>query len=122
MKNRQVPRAEWSRFFDDFSRRHEHEPATVRVLSRRLGNQVEANALALEGIVASPMGDAISIHLGGAPERHVEHPVESPEQVWVELTEDGTETAVAIESAADVQTIVELAPAHPSCEYCNAMG
>lgn len=119
MKNRQVPRAEWSRFFDDFSRRHEHEPATVRVLSRRLGNQVEASALSLEGIVASAMGDAISIHLGGAPERHVEHPVESPEQVWVELMEDGTETAVAIQSAGGVQTILEIELPRVSCA-CGA--
>jgi Family of unknown function (DUF5335) len=119
MKNRLVPRAEWLRFFTDFSRRHQHETATVRVLSARLGSQVEASALPLEGIVASPRGDAVSIHLGIAPERHVEHPVESPEQVWVELTEDGAEQAIAIESAAGVQTILELQPARMSCA-CGA--
>jgi hypothetical protein len=88
------------------------------VLSSRLGNQVEATALALEGIVASPLGDAISIHLGDAPERHVEHPVEWPEQVWVELTEDGAETAIAIESVVGDQTILELQPTpRVSCAF-----
>ena len=51
MKNRQVPHAEWPRFFEGFTRRHQGWLATVRVVDERLGAQVEARDLPLEGIV-----------------------------------------------------------------------
>src|SRR5712692_2405231 len=99
MRDRQVPRAEWFNFFRGFSRRHADSPATVRILSPRLGCQVEARDLPLEGIVAGRTGSGpLSIHMGRDPERHVEHQVEKPIQVWVELADDGVEEALDIES------------------------
>src|SRR5215470_10875184 len=88
MRNRQVPRAEWFNFFRGFSKRHADAPATVRVLSPRLGCQIEARDLPLEGIVTDRAGHGpISIHVGRDTRRHVEHDVEDPIQVWVELAE-----------------------------------
>src|ERR1700736_3449436 len=99
MRDRQVPRAEWFSFFREFSERHADSPATVRILSPRFGCQVEARDLPLEGIVADHMGRGpISIHMGRESERHLEHEVEHPIQVWVELAENGAEEALDIES------------------------
>jgi len=108
MRNRQIPRAEWYKFFQEFSRRHEDWLATVRVMNQRIGAQVEARQLPLEGIVADPEATSISIHLGRSPEKHVEHPVEKPVQVWLELEEDGAERALEIESATGTKTILEF--------------
>jgi hypothetical protein len=109
MHNRQVPRTEWYRFFRDFSRRHEDWLVTVRILSPGLGSQLEARNLPLEGIVADHAGHGpISIHVGRSPQRHVEHHVTDPRQVWVELSADGAEEALDIESEDGTKTILEF--------------
>lgn len=109
MRNRQVPHAEWLRFFEAFTRRHQGWLATVRVIDPRLGAQVEAKDLPLEGIVIDPEGRGpISILLGKASSANVEHPVVRPEQVWVEVTEEGAEAALQILSADGTKTILEF--------------
>lgn len=109
MRNRQIPHAEWVRFFDGFTRRHQGWLATLRVTGPRLGAQVEAKDLPLEGIVVDAEARGpISILLGSGPKANVEHPVERPEQVWVELTEDGAEAALEILSSGDTRTILEF--------------
>jgi hypothetical protein len=111
MRDRQVPRAEWFNFFRGFSERHADSPATVRILSPRFGCQVEARDLPLEGIVAGRLGRGrISIHMGREPERHVEHEVEDPIQVWVELADDSVEEALDIESEDGTKTLVIFGP------------
>ena len=109
MHNRLVPRTEWFRFFTDFTRRHEGDLATVRVLHPRLGSQVEARDLPLEGLVSSARANGpISVHLGNSPERHVEHEIEDPSQIWVEVSDGGGEEALAVISENGTRTIVEL--------------
>jgi hypothetical protein len=108
MRTRQIPRAEWFPFFEGFNRRHEDWLATVRVLSPTLGAQVEAQDLPFEGIVADPQGTSLSLHLGKSSESHVEHPVERPIQVWLELTDDGAESALEIESENGLKTILQF--------------
>jgi hypothetical protein len=111
MRDRQVPRAEWFNFFRGFSERHEDWPATVRILSPRFGCQVGARDLPLEGIVAGRTGRGpISIHMGRDPKNHVEHEVEKPIQVWVELADDGAEEALDIESEDGTKTLVIFRP------------
>ena len=109
MRTRQVPRAEWEKFFDAFTRRHEGWLATVRVIDQRLGAQVEARDLPLEGIVPGrKRGASLSILLGKRPDANVEHAVERPEQVWVEVTDRGAEAALEIIGADGRRTILEF--------------
>ena len=113
MQNRLVPRTEWYRFFREFSRRHEGTPATVRVLDPRLGSQVEARDLPLEGIVSpADARGSISILLGRSADPNLEHEVIDPRQVWVELSEEGGEEALAVISEDGTRTIVELSRTH----------
>lgn len=108
MRTRQIPRAEWFPFFEGFNRRHEGWLVTVRVLSPDLGAQVEAQDLPFEGIVADPQATSLSLHLGKSSESHVEHPVERPIQVWLELTDDGAESALEIVSETGTKTILQF--------------
>ena len=111
MHDRQIPRAEWFNFFQAFSRRHEDWPVTIRVISPRLGSQVEAAELPLEGIVADRAGRGpISIHVGHDIKRHVEHEVENPLQVWVEVADSGGEEALEIESSDGTKTLLLFGP------------
>lgn len=113
MANRSVPRAEWHRFFDEFTRRHREASVSVTVVGEKLGAQHEARRLPLNGIVADRFGKEISIALGGPEGSNIDHPVDRPMRVWVELDGDGNEIAVEIESDGGIQTILELAPAPP---------
>ena len=109
MKNRQVPHAEWPRFFEGFTRRHQGWLTTVRVVDERLGAQVEARDLPLEGIVVdAEVRGPISILLGSPSRTNIEHPVQRPEEVWVEMTEQGAEAALEIVSAGGARTILEF--------------
>ena len=110
MRNRLVPRSEWFRFFDAFSRRHQGWATTVSVLSPKLGSQVEARDMPLEGIVVSAGATgSISLHLGSAPPRsNIEHEIEDPRQVWVELSEEGAEEALDVESQDGTKTVIHL--------------
>ena len=109
MHNRLVPRAEWFRFFEEFSRRYEGWLVTVRVMNPSFGSQVEARDLPLEGIVSSADATGpISLHLGGSPKSNVEHEIPSPRQVWVEISETGVEEALGVVSEDGTKTIVEF--------------
>jgi hypothetical protein len=118
MRNRLVPRAEWFQFFTDFSHRHEGALATVRVLHPRLGSQIEARDLPLEGLVSSARANGpISVHLGDSADRHLEHEIEDPRQIWVEMSEEGGEEAVAVISEDGTRTIVEFAAPRRASEH-----
>ncbi len=114
MRTRLIPRAEWFTFFEGFTRRHPRSLATLWVLGPRIGAQVEARDLALDGIVSDALATSISIQLGGAPGRNVEHPVAQPIGVWLELTDDGAEVALGINSADGTTTLLELASPVPA--------
>ncbi len=122
MRNRQVPRTEWYRFFREFSRRHEDWLVTVRILSPVYGSQVESSDLPLEGIVADHAGHGpIEIHVGRSPQHHVEHEVCDPRQVWVELSSDGAEEAIDIESEDGTKTVIQFRSAFPPRQVNGAL-
>jgi Family of unknown function (DUF5335) len=110
MRNRLVPRSEWFQFFDAFSRRHQGRIATVHVFGPKIGSQVEARGMPLEGIVSNRDATGpIAIYLGAAPPTsNVEHEIDEPRQVWVELSDDGTEKALQVESRDGTKTMLEL--------------
>jgi hypothetical protein len=115
MRTRLVPRAEWFNFFGAFTRQHARWVTTLWLLGPRVGAQVEARDLPLEGIVADPLATSISIHLGGMPGKNIEHPVATPISVWLEMTDEGTDAALGINSADGTTTLLEFrSPVQPN--------
>ena len=53
MATKEIPREEWTRFLDTFSRQHEEWLATLEILGTDIGAQQEARDLPLEGITAN---------------------------------------------------------------------
>lgn len=112
MRTRLIPHAEWYYFFERFTRSHSGWPTTLWLLSPRIGAQVEARELPLEGIVSDPLATSISILLGATPDRNVEHPVAQPAKVWLDVADDGQPTAIGINSTDGTTTLLEFhAPA-----------
>ncbi len=103
--NRRIEPVEWTRFFEGFSRRHREQPATLEVLGGQ-GAQVEVRGLPLAGIACEQGSSVITLFFGSESGSHLEHPVEAPRQVWVELLGDGVEAALEIESEGGMKTIL----------------
>ena len=47
MPTREIPREEWVKFFDMFSKEHEGRVAIVELVGRKLGDQPESTRLSL---------------------------------------------------------------------------
>jgi hypothetical protein len=69
MRTREIPQAEWRRFFDDFSPQHAGWIVILEVLGADLGDQEEATRLPLVGISADGRDRAsrVEIIVGGRP-------------------------------------------------------
>ncbi len=110
--NRRIERAEWTRFFEGFSRRHRERPAILEVLGVQ-GAQTEVRELPLAGIACDQGGRAITLFFGSESGSQLEHPVEAPREVWVELVGNGVEAALEIESEGGTKTILGFRTAGP---------
>src|SRR5215813_11447880 len=80
MQTREIPREQWIRFFDDFSKNHEGWVVTLEVVSSDLGDQEEANGLPLVGISADVKAreNRVEIILGGRPDADVTRLINTP--------------------------------------------
>lgn len=113
MKSRQIPREEWSRFFDNLSRRQEGWEVTLEVFSPDIGDQVEERHMFLAGLTAevaneADRSDKIEIMMGGSPSGHVTHTITAPIQVDLQQTDLGVDSALQIKSADGTTSLLHL--------------
>jgi hypothetical protein len=111
MPTQEIPRAEWTDFFDTFSRQHEGWLATLEIFNSDVGAQEEVHELPLEGVTVSSEADkseSIAINFGKAPEDHVTHTVNGATDVWLEQTSEGANAALEIESADKTKTLLRF--------------
>lgn len=106
MATQEIPRDDWSSFFDMFSRQHDGWLATVEVFSSELGAQEEAHELPLEGVTLDT--ETVAITLGKTPEDHITHTISEPEHVWIEQTNEGADAALEIESKDDSKVLIRF--------------
>ena len=111
MKTKQIPKGEWSKFFDSFSRRHTGSLATLEIFGNEIGAQVEEHDLAFEGIVAESgevRGNQISLMMGARPDDHVTHSIVGLTHVSLEQTDEGADVALEIKSADGVTALLRF--------------
>jgi hypothetical protein len=108
----EVPREQWSYFFDVFSRRHQDWLATLEVLAPDIGAQVAGESLRFACISADlkDSENTIAIALGATPEAHMTHLISDPARVTLERSEldRGTFETLAVESADGTRTLVRF--------------
>ena len=117
MPTQEIPREEWTAFFDRFSRQHEGWLSTLEVFAPDIGAQQEAHDLPLEGITATSNktgSETIAISLGRSPEDHVTHTITEPTRIWLEQTSQGANAAVEFESADEVKTLLSFRSTLPA--------
>ena len=112
LTTRELPRGEWTQFFNDFSRDLDSPLVTVEVAGREIGAQVEAERLRLTGITYDHKDDILVVGLdakGGVTEE-LEHIVYQPQKIYLASDEAGP-SAFDVEDAEGHQTLVRLEPA-----------
>jgi uncharacterized protein DUF5335 len=111
MKTREIPKEDWGKFFDNFSRRHEGWLVTLEILGTEIGAQIEERDLALKGIVDEwdeIKGNQIMIMVGMKTDDHLTHTISNATEVSVEQTEGGADVALAIKSADGITALIRF--------------
>jgi len=111
METREIPRDEWTSFFDLFNKQHEGWLATLEVFGLEVGAQEQARDLPLEGVSLASSADepeTIAISLARNPEDHLSHTIVRPEHVWFEQNAQLENAALEIESADDTKTLMRF--------------
>ena len=111
MKTREIPKEQWTNFFDTFNQRHEGWESMLEIFGSELGAQVQGRELAFEGIVDEAdgtEGNRIVIMVGAKPENHISHTIVRPTQVSLEQTEGGADMALQIKSADGLTTLLRF--------------
>lgn len=100
MPTREIPRAEWPRFFKRFTRVHSGWLCSLEVLSPALGAQIEARDLPLAGIdVESGAADApVRVTLGDRTGARLSHAISGVQRIFLEQTEEGADEVLEIEN------------------------
>ena len=111
MKTKEIPKNEWPKFFDAFSRQHEGWLATIEIFGTEFGAQVQERELTFEGIVDEwdeIHGNQIVIMVGEKPDDHITHRIADPTQVSVEQTDEDAHAVLAIKSANGVMALMRF--------------
>lgn len=111
MQTKEIPKNEWSGFFDRFSREHEGWLVSVEILGLEIGAQVEQRDLALEGITNESdevAGNTIMIMTEAKPEGHITHSIPYPTAVSLEQSDEGSDVALAIKSNDGTTTLLRF--------------
>ena len=106
----EIPAAEWSEFFQSFSRQHDQALVGVEVLSPEVGAQVEGRELRFRGISTEPtrQPSRLFVSLETTKGDHVTHAVTTPTHIWLEQTPSGSDLALEIESADHSKTLLRF--------------
>ena len=110
MKTREIPRDEWAKFLNNFSRRQEGWRMTLEVFRHDIGDQIEESDLFLAGLSAdfTDRGDKIQVMLGGQPDGHLTHVINDPILIQLQQTDFGVASALHIRTADGTTNLFHL--------------
>jgi hypothetical protein len=115
MPTREIPRTEWTTFFNTFSSSRRGWMVTIEVLTPDLGDQIEVRGLPLDGITAELNlngPDQIEIVAGARPDQHVSNTIVDPIRVWAKQNDQEADEALEIESESRTVLIRLRSPMH----------
>ena len=110
MQTREIPREQWIRYFDDFSKNHENWIVTLEVLGPDIGDQEEVSGLPLVGVSADVKAreNRIEIIVGGRPDSDVTRSIDTPKRVWVKESGIRGDESIEIESEDGIVTLLNF--------------
>jgi hypothetical protein len=124
MPTTDIPKTEWSLFFDSFSLRHEgwivdlnvdgQDDIAGKTATNGSKGKIEANDLPLEGISADEKDgeNIISISVGKEGSVRLRHEIKEPKSVRLEATDDGADKAIEITAQSEKAYLLLRSPMH----------
>jgi uncharacterized protein DUF5335 len=108
MLNEEIPRDQWTRFFDDFSKKHVGWIVNWEVLGAKLGDQEKNSRLPLVGISADLKGSKprIDVMVGGRLDAHITQIIETPTRVMFKQPDQPAHEAIEVESGDGITTLI----------------
>jgi hypothetical protein len=103
-----VPREQWSTFFDQFSRLHHGQAVEVETTGSGVEKCANARGVPLLGITAE--GDRLDIMGGDTGGVQLDHAITHPLRVQASEWNDGVSAALEIESLEGWKTRVQVGP------------
>ncbi len=97
MSYEKIDRSNWRAFFDSTSKVLEGKPAQLEIVALDVGDQLDAEQLRLGGLTYEPSDNALYVALEGPGDAHFDHVIASPEEVYIELREDGLSQIAVID-------------------------
>jgi hypothetical protein len=110
MANREIPRVQWTAFFDSFSLQHGGWIVRVEV-QHGADSQLLVRAQPLVGITVDLKGSeagSLLITLGKTPEDHWRHRIVAPARVRLKETQAGAVEGVEIAATGGETTLVQF--------------
>jgi hypothetical protein len=107
----EIPREAWRLYFDELTTMLGTVEATVEVVGRDIGDQIEAERHVLMDMTYDDEADAILVGLDapGPPAERIEHRIEQPQRVMVATGEPPPlEVTYDIEDGAGHQWLIRL--------------
>jgi len=110
MPTREIPREEWSQFFNSFSQMHRGWLVTLQVLNPETGIWTEVHHLPLDGVVADihHRENALTILVNTSLGGHVAHAIPGPTHVHMKETDQGAHDALQIQSSSGDTVLLQF--------------
>ncbi len=89
MAYQSIQRSSWNTFGDRISSELKGREVDLEVIGLDLGDQIGAH-LTLDGVSYDSLDDALHVYMeGGAGQGHVDHIIQSPQEIYIELSDSG---------------------------------
>ena len=102
MKTKKIEKTQWESYFDSITNFLKGKVATIDVTSLDIGDQLQANEVALFGLTYDPKNDLFEVSLEG-----LDHLILQPKEIYVLNGEDGIE-AIEIVTNKGVKQVITL--------------
>jgi len=99
---RKLEKTEWQSYLERVSKELTGKRAEIEVASAKLGDQIEAEWVALMGVVYDPKSDIVEVVLDG-----LDHMISKPQELYAE-EDAGRLTSLEVVDAAGVHQIVRF--------------
>ncbi len=105
MATRELERSQWKDYFDSVSQHIGAERVDVEVAGTTLGDQIEVEWMALNGLTYDPKDDVFEVVTDA-----VDHLIHHPRNIYVDDTVEGLHSVEVIDADGNKQIIMLKAP------------
>lgn len=94
--DRQINRAEWPAFADEFSQSNQGRPISIEIVGQTLGDEAMAEETPLVALDFDPQDQGAILITVGEGETVTTHTIAAPETVWLRSDQDGIAMALEV--------------------------